>query len=78
MAWNVHKPPRADGTTVLVTGGNAGIGYFTAEQLAAAGATVIIGSRSPRKATAAVDAITARVPGSQVRHIPWTWPTSTP
>ncbi|WP_405800153.1 SDR family NAD(P)-dependent oxidoreductase [Streptomyces sp. NBC_01506] len=70
MAWNVHKPPRADGTTVLVTGGNAGIGYFTAEQLAAAGATVIIGSRSPRKATAAVDAITARVPGSQVRHIP--------
>ncbi|MFF3286569.1 SDR family NAD(P)-dependent oxidoreductase [Streptomyces sp. NPDC003023] len=70
MAWNVHRPPRADGTTVLVTGGNAGIGYFIAEQLAAAGATVVIGSRSPAKAVAAVDAITARVPDARVRHIP--------
>ncbi len=70
MAWNVHKPLRADGTTVLVTGGNAGIGYFIAEQLATAGATVIIGSRSPAKAAAAVEAITARVRGSQVQHIP--------
>ncbi|WP_405698007.1 SDR family NAD(P)-dependent oxidoreductase [Streptomyces sp. NBC_01185] len=70
VAWNVHKPPRADGTTVLVTGGNAGIGYFIAEQLAAAGATVIIGSRNPAKAAAAVEALTARVSGSRVRHIP--------
>ncbi|MFF2732255.1 SDR family NAD(P)-dependent oxidoreductase [Streptomyces sp. NPDC058008] len=70
MAWNVHEPPRADGTTVLVTGGNAGIGYFVAEQLAAAGATVIIGSRSRARASAAVDTITARVPGAQVQHIP--------
>ncbi|WP_127354021.1 SDR family NAD(P)-dependent oxidoreductase [Actinacidiphila soli] len=70
VAWNVHKPLRADGTTVLVTGGNAGIGYFIAEQLATAGATVIIGSRSPAKAAAAVEAITARVRGSQVQHIP--------
>ncbi|MFI5801546.1 SDR family NAD(P)-dependent oxidoreductase [Streptomyces sp. NPDC051561] len=70
MAWNVHKPPRAEGTTVLVTGGNAGIGYFVAEQLAAAGATVIIGSRSPARASAAVEAVTARVHGARVRHIP--------
>lgn len=70
MAWNVHKPPRADGATVLVTGGNAGIGYFIAEQLAGAGATVIIGSRSPEKAVAAVEAISSRVRGPQVQHIP--------
>lgn len=70
MTWNVHQPPRADGTTVLVTGGNAGIGYFVAEQLAAAGATVIIGSRRQEKASAAAAAITARSRGAQVRHIP--------
>ncbi|MZD08213.1 SDR family NAD(P)-dependent oxidoreductase [Streptomyces sp. SID5785] len=69
-AWNVHQPPRTDGTTVLVTGGNAGIGYFVAEQLAAAGATVVIGSRSPAKASAAVQAITARIPGAQVQYVP--------
>jgi NAD(P)-dependent dehydrogenase (short-subunit alcohol dehydrogenase family) len=55
---------------VLVTGGNAGIGYFTAEQLAEAGATVILGSRSSTKAEAAADAIRARVPGADVRHMP--------
>ncbi|MFI0416960.1 hypothetical protein [Spongiactinospora sp. 9N601] len=45
-----------------MTGGNAGTGYFIAEQFAAAGATVIIGSsRSPAKAVAAVEAVTARV-----------------
>jgi NAD(P)-dependent dehydrogenase (short-subunit alcohol dehydrogenase family) len=56
--------------TVLVTGGNAGIGYFVAEQLAARGATVVIGSRSAAKAEAALGSIRTQVPGAQVRHIP--------
>ena len=55
---------------VLVTGGNAGIGYFTAEQLAQAGATVILGSRSSTKAETAADTIRARVPGADIRHLP--------
>ncbi|WP_313888258.1 SDR family NAD(P)-dependent oxidoreductase [Lentzea alba] len=55
---------------VLVTGGNAGIGYFTAEQLAEAGATVVLGSRSQTKADTAADAIRARVPGADIRHLP--------
>jgi NAD(P)-dependent dehydrogenase (short-subunit alcohol dehydrogenase family) len=38
--WNVHRLPRADGKTFLVTGGNADIGYFVAEQLSSTGATV--------------------------------------
>jgi len=32
--WDVHRLPRAEGRNFLVTGGNAGSGYFVAEQLA--------------------------------------------
>ncbi|MFJ2738470.1 SDR family NAD(P)-dependent oxidoreductase [Streptomyces sp. NPDC087440] len=67
--WNVHRLPRADGRTVLVTGGNAGIGYFTAEQLAATGATVVLGSRSAAKAEAAMASIRSRVAGARVRGV---------
>jgi NAD(P)-dependent dehydrogenase (short-subunit alcohol dehydrogenase family) len=54
---------------VLVTGGNAGIGYFAAEQLASAGAEVVIGSRDPVKAQAATESIRARVAGAKVAHV---------
>ncbi|NUS03097.1 MAG: SDR family NAD(P)-dependent oxidoreductase, partial [Nonomuraea sp.] len=59
--WDVRRLPRADGRTVLVTGGNAGIGYFVAEQLAGAGAAVVLGSRDSAKAQAAADSIRERV-----------------
>ncbi|MFF9839190.1 SDR family NAD(P)-dependent oxidoreductase [Streptomyces sp. NPDC013740] len=61
--------PSAADRVYLVTGGNAGIGYFTAEQLAGTGATVVLGSRSAERAQAAVDAIRARVPGARVRTV---------
>lgn len=67
--WNVQSLPRADGSVFLVTGGNAGIGYFVAEQLASTGATVVLGSRSPAKAGAALESIRARVPGARVRAV---------
>ncbi|KAA2251338.1 SDR family NAD(P)-dependent oxidoreductase [Solihabitans fulvus] len=67
--WDVHRLPRADGRTVLVTGGNAGIGYFVAEQLAGAGATVVIGCRDATKAATAMTAIRARVPDASLRHL---------
>lgn len=70
MGWNVRTPPPAPDSTVLVTGGNAGIGYFVAEQLASAGATVVLGSRSAAKAEAAAGAIGSRVSGARVRHMP--------
>ncbi|MGW5715429.1 SDR family NAD(P)-dependent oxidoreductase [Amycolatopsis sp. NPDC003865] len=54
---------------VLVTGGNAGIGYFVAEQLASAGAEVVIGGRDPAKAETAKTAIRAGVPGAKVAHV---------
>ncbi|MEV0992423.1 SDR family NAD(P)-dependent oxidoreductase [Streptomyces sp. NPDC049949] len=65
--WNVQRLPGAVGRVFLVTGGNAGIGYFVAEQLSATGATVVLGSRSPAKAEAATASIRARVPGARVR-----------
>ncbi|MEU9802492.1 SDR family NAD(P)-dependent oxidoreductase [Streptomyces sp. NPDC051000] len=67
--WNVHRLPGADGRVVLVTGGNAGIGYFVAEQLSATGATVVLGSRDPAKAEIATASIRARVPGARVRSV---------
>ncbi|MFG1643045.1 SDR family NAD(P)-dependent oxidoreductase [Amycolatopsis sp. NPDC049252] len=54
---------------VLVTGGNAGIGYFAAEQLASAGAEVVIGSRDPAKAEAARSAIRSQVSGAKVEYV---------
>ncbi|MEV8564929.1 SDR family NAD(P)-dependent oxidoreductase [Streptomyces sp. NPDC051322] len=67
--WDVHRLPSARGRTFLVTGGNAGIGYFAAEQLAAAGAIVVLGSRDAAKAEAAIASIRSRVPGAHVRHL---------
>ncbi|MEU2333935.1 SDR family NAD(P)-dependent oxidoreductase [Streptomyces sp. NPDC013172] len=67
--WDVHRLPRADGRVFLVTGGNAGIGYFVAEQLAATGATVVLGCRNPAKAEDAMASIRARVTGARVRAV---------
>ncbi|MFJ8136483.1 SDR family NAD(P)-dependent oxidoreductase [Streptomyces sp. NPDC096013] len=67
--WDVHRLPSAEGRNILVTGGNAGIGYFAAEQLAATGAVVVLGSRDAAKADAAMASIRSRVPGARVRHL---------
>ncbi|GAB2745551.1 SDR family NAD(P)-dependent oxidoreductase [Kitasatospora kifunensis] len=67
--WNVHRLPSAAGKSFLVTGGNAGIGYFVAEQLAGTGAVVVLGSRDRERAYAAMASIRSRVPGAQLRHL---------
>ena len=67
--WDVHRLPGAEGATFLVTGGNAGIGYFVAEQLASTRATVVLGSRDAAKAVAAMASIRSRVPGAHLRHL---------
>ena len=65
MSWDPQGLPSAAGQTIVVTGGNAGIGYFTAEQLAAAGARVVLASRSPERAQRAIQSIHQRVPGAE-------------
>ncbi|MFD6150238.1 SDR family NAD(P)-dependent oxidoreductase [Streptomyces sp. NPDC060243] len=67
--WDVHRLPPAEDRIVLITGGNAGIGYFAAEQLATTGALVVLGSRDRAKAEAAMTSIRSRVPGARVCHL---------
>ena len=55
------------GRTFLVTGANAGIGYATAENLAARGGRVFVASRSLEKGEMAVAAIAAAAGSDQVR-----------
>ncbi|MGS0561441.1 SDR family NAD(P)-dependent oxidoreductase [Microbacterium aurugineum] len=55
------------GRRVLVTGANAGIGYWCAEQLAARGARVVLGCRSSERAQTATSAIRSRVPDAELR-----------
>jgi NAD(P)-dependent dehydrogenase (short-subunit alcohol dehydrogenase family) len=67
--WDVHRLPARPGAVFVVTGGNKGIGYFIAEQLATTGATVVIAARNAAKAELAMTAIKARVPEADLRHV---------
>ena len=66
MSWNPRALPDQAGRTFVVTGANAGLGFFTSEQLASAGAHVVLACRNPVKAAAAVAAIRGRVRGASV------------
>ncbi len=67
--WDPKHLPSAAGRTMVVTGGNAGIGYFTSEQLASAGARVILASRSKQKAERAIASIRGQVPGAELEFV---------
>ncbi|MBN9605687.1 MAG: SDR family NAD(P)-dependent oxidoreductase [Actinomycetales bacterium] len=64
LAWDPRALPRQDGRRIVITGATAGIGYFAAEQLAAAGADVVLAARSQEKTRRAIDAIRDRVGAS--------------
>ena len=69
MTWNPAHLPDQTGRTIVITGATAGIGYFAAEQLAAAGADVVLASRSAAKLRVAENAIRGQVPNASVRSI---------
>lgn len=67
--WNPEQLPDQLGKTFVVTGGNAGIGYFAAEQLARTGGHVVIASRNPGRASLAQQAIRTRVPDASTGFV---------
>ncbi|TBN58052.1 SDR family NAD(P)-dependent oxidoreductase [Glaciihabitans arcticus] len=66
MTWTPAALPSQIGKTFVITGGNAGLGYFTAEQLARAGARVVLASRSLERADVAARSIRGQVAGASV------------
>ena len=71
MTWDPRILPPQAGRTIVVTGGSTGIGYWVAEQVARAGARVIIAARHAPKAAEAMASIRSRVPGADVTHVPF-------
>jgi NAD(P)-dependent dehydrogenase (short-subunit alcohol dehydrogenase family) len=67
--WDPERLPSQSGKTIVVTGGNSGIGYFVSEQLAGAGARVVLASRSKQRADTAIASIRARVPAAELDFV---------
>ncbi|MCR2808463.1 MULTISPECIES: SDR family NAD(P)-dependent oxidoreductase [unclassified Microbacterium] len=67
QAWDPGQLPDLTGRTYLVTGSNRGLGYFASEQLARAGAGVLMTGRSPNRLMAARAALRRRLPDTAER-----------
>jgi NAD(P)-dependent dehydrogenase (short-subunit alcohol dehydrogenase family) len=73
--WTANDIPQQDGRVAVVTGANTGLGFETARELAARGATVVLAVRNLDKGKAAAERIAAVVPGGvsgsalEVRHL---------
>lgn len=68
--WTAADLPSQNGKTALVTGANSGLGYFTALELARAGATVIMACRARDKTEAAMADIRKAVPAAKLAFLP--------
>jgi len=64
--WTANDMPDLSGKTIVVTGGNSGIGYQAALQFARKKAHTILACRSLDKANAAAAQISASNPGATV------------
>ncbi|KAK7403407.1 hypothetical protein QQX98_010820 [Neonectria punicea] len=69
--WHVSQMPRLDGKVAVVTGGNAGIGYYTVKHLASSGAKVYMGARSETRAKAAIRRLLEEDPSISQENIVW-------
>jgi NAD(P)-dependent dehydrogenase (short-subunit alcohol dehydrogenase family) len=69
MAYTPDSIPDLTGTTTVVTGANAGLGFATAEALARKGSHVVMASRNHDKAMAAADRIRETTPEASVEVV---------
>jgi NAD(P)-dependent dehydrogenase (short-subunit alcohol dehydrogenase family) len=65
--WTVGDIPNQAGRSVVITGGNSGIGFEDSLALARAGADVVIASRNKEKGDEAIANIRQTVPGAKIR-----------
>ncbi len=68
--WTAADIPDQSGRVAIVTGANSGLGMATAQELARAGARVVMACRNLDKGERAADAVTAAVPGAEVEVSP--------
>ncbi|MDU0326530.1 MULTISPECIES: SDR family NAD(P)-dependent oxidoreductase [Microbacterium] len=67
--WDPENLPDLSGKTYLVTGATRGLGFFACEQLAVAGAHVLLTGRSPHKLSTAKAAILRSHPDAAVETL---------
>lgn len=67
--WKGDDVPDQSGRTILITGGNSGIGFEAARMLLAANADVVLGCRNPEKAQKAVEQLQAGSKGGSVSSV---------
>ena len=65
--WTAADIPDLTGKTAIITGGNSGVGFETAIELARHGATTIIACRSASRGEAALRKISDAAPPSKIR-----------
>ncbi|MFG2648261.1 oxidoreductase [Streptomyces sp. NPDC048436] len=70
VKWTEELMPDQSGRLVVVTGGNSGIGYVTARELARRGAHTVLACRDRTRAEAAVLRMRTEVPGVRVESRP--------
>ncbi len=66
MPWSESDVPDQSGRTVVVTGGNSGLGFESARVLAGRGAHVVLACRSLDKANEAIAEITRSAPAAKL------------
>jgi NAD(P)-dependent dehydrogenase (short-subunit alcohol dehydrogenase family) len=64
--WTEGSVPGQEGRTVVITGGNTGLGFEAARVLAQAGATLVLACRDPARAAAAAARIRVTAPRARV------------
>ena len=72
--WTASEMPDQSGRTAVVTGANTGLGFDTALELAARGASVVLAVRSVEKGEQAAARIATRSPAPTSPSSGWTCP----